>query len=183
MLTILAAILGFAGPFIPELIKFFRQKQDNSHELALMELQAKAAAANHLYKVDELNISADITEMQTLRQPQQSFGVQVLDAAKDWPKPLVVPIFYLFAFLDFVTGMVRPAVTYSVVGFYFVYKWALFDLAQKHANDGSWQLAVTSTWTESDWALLLSTVSYWFGSRVVKSAFGGSTNTGRQGGG
>jgi len=182
MLTIIAAILGFAGPFVPELIKLFRQKQDNTHEIAMMELQAKAAAANHMYKVDELNISADITEMQTLRQPQQSFGVQILDAAKDWPKFVVVPVFYLFAFLDFVTGMVRPIVTYSVVGFYFLYKWAMFDLAIKNSG-GVWQQAMATTWTEADWALLLSTVSYWFGSRVVKSAFGGSANTGKAGGG
>jgi hypothetical protein len=182
MLTILASILGFAGPFIPELIKIFRSKQDNAHELSILKLQADNAEKAHLYKVDELNISADITEMQTLRQPQQSFGVQILDAAKDWPKVFVIPVFYMFAFLDFVTGMVRPAVTYSVVGFYFVYKWAMFDLAIKNSG-GVWQTAMALTWTESDWALLLSTVSYWFGSRVVKSAFGGSSNTGRSGGG
>lgn len=182
MLTILASILGFAGPFIPELIKLFRSKQDNAHELAMMEIQAKNAEKAYLYKVDELNLNADITEMQTIRQPQTSFGVQVLDAAKDWPKLIVVPIFYLFALLDFFTGMVRPVITYSVVGFYFFYKWALYDLALRNSG-GEWQTAINATWTESDWALLLSTVAYWFGSRVVKSQFGGSANTGKPGGG
>lgn len=182
MLTILASILGFCGPFIPELIKIFRAKQDNAHELAMMELQAKNAEKAHLYKVDELNISADITEMQVIRQPQQSFGVQVLDAAKDWPKLIVVPIFYLFALLDFFTGMVRPVITYSVVGFYFFYKWSLYDLALRNSG-GAWQTAINMTWTESDWALLLSTVAYWFGSRVMKASVGGSANTGKPGGG
>jgi hypothetical protein len=182
MLTILAAILGFAGPFIPELIKIFRSKQDNAHELAMMELQAKNAEKAHLYKVEELNLNADINEAQIIRQPQTSFGVQVLDAAKDWPKLIVVPIFYLFALLDFFTGMVRPVITYSVVGFYFFYKWALYELALKGA-DGVWQVALSTSWGESDWALLLSTVSYWFGSRIVKSQFGGSANTGKPGGG
>jgi hypothetical protein len=181
MLTIIATLLGFAGPFIPEFFKFFTRKQDNAHELAILQMQAAQAGQNHLYKMEELSVSADIAEMTTLRQPQQSFGVQILDAAKDWPKLVIVPVFYLFALLDFVTGLVRPAVTYSVVGFYFVYKWALFDLAK--TTNGSWQLAAQSTWTENDWALLLCTVSYWFGSRVVKAAFGGSTNTGKPGGG
>lgn len=71
MLTVLSALLGFVGPFIPELIKFFRQKQDNAHELALLEMQTKIAASEHMYRMEEINATADIAEMQTLRQPQQ----------------------------------------------------------------------------------------------------------------
>ena len=41
MLAILSAILGFAGPFIPELLKLFRQKQDNAHELAVKAVKVK----------------------------------------------------------------------------------------------------------------------------------------------
>lgn len=181
MLTILSALLGFAGPFIPELIKFFRQKQDNQHELAVLEMQTKIAAAEHLYKMEEINATADIAEMQTLRQPQQSFGVQILDAAKDWPKMIILPVFYLFALLDFVAGMVRPTVTYAMVGFYLVYKWALFQQASLIASD--WSKAATMIWTEQDLGILYITLGFYFGSRVVKSTFGGSASTGKAGGG
>lgn len=181
MLTILTALLGFAGPFIPELIKLFRQKQDNSHELAVLEMQTKIAANQHLYKMEELNVNADIVEMQTLRTPQQSFGVQMLDAAKDWPKLLIIPVFYLFAFLDFVSGMVRPAVTYGITGFYLMYKWALFEQAK--LISGSWDRAAVIIWTEMDFSILLLVLGYYFGSRLVKSQFGGSASTGKPGGG
>lgn len=181
MLTILSALLGFAGPFIPELIKLFRQKQDNSHELAVLELQTKIAANQHLYKMEELNANADIMEMQTLRMPQQSFGVQILDAAKDWPKFLIVPVFYMFAILDFLAGMVRPSVTYAITGFYLAYKWALFEQAK--LISGSWDRAAVIIWTEMDFSILLLVLGYHFGSRTVKAAFGGSASTGKAGGG
>lgn len=181
MLTILSAILGFAGPFIPELIKLFRQKQDNQHELAVLKVQAEAAAAQHLYKMEEINANADITEMQTLRSPQISFGVQLLDASKDWPRMLVLPVFYMFALLDFLSGMVRPAVTYAFVGFYIVYKWAVFESARIQTE--SWQTAVSVIWTESDLSVLFLVLSYYFGQRAMKAAFGGSASTGRSGGG
>lgn len=181
MLALLSALLGFAGPFLPEIIKLFRQKQDNAHELAVLALQAKAAEANHLYKMDELNATADIAEMQTLRQPVQSFGVQILDATTNWPKFLIVPVFYMFAVLDFVSGMVRPTVTYAVTGFYLVYKWALFEQAKLISD--AWEKAAVTVWTENDFSILLLVIGYWFGNRAMKAAFGGSASTGKSGGG
>lgn len=181
MLTILTALLGFAGPFIPELIKLFRQKQDNSHELAVLEMQTKIAAANHLYKMQELDVSADIEELRTLRSPVPSFGVQILDAARNWPKFLILPIFYLFSLLDFISGLVRPAVTYGITGFYLMYKWALFDQAK--LTYGSWDRAAVIIWTEMDFSILLLVLGYYFGQRAVKATFGGNANTGKPGGG
>lgn len=181
MLTILTALLGFAGPFIPELMKMFRQKQDNAHELSILKLQAEAAAQQHMYRMDEINATADISEMKTLRAPQQSFGIQILDAAKDWPRILILPVFYAFALLDFLAGFVRPAITYAFVGFYLFYKWAVFE--QSKLEFGGWQSAVMTTWTENDLSLLLLVVSYWFGQRAMKAAFGGSASTGKSGGG
>lgn len=181
MLTILSALLGFFGPFIPELIKLFRQKQDNQHELAVLKVQAEAAAANHMYRMEEINANADIAEMQTLRSPQASFGVQLLDASKEWPRFLVLPVFYLFALLDFLSGMVRPAVTYAFVAFYIVYKWSVFEAAKLQTE--SWTTAIAVIWTESDLSLLFLVLSYYFGQRAMKAAFGGSASTGRSGGG
>lgn len=179
MLTILSALLGFAGPFIPELIKFFRQKQDNAHELALLEMQTKIAASEHMYRMEEINATADIAEMQTLRQPQQSFGVQILDAAKDWPKWIIVPAFYVFVLLDFSAGMVRPLVTYAVMGFYLIYKWALLQQAALVAGD--WVKAVPMVWTPEDWQIASIILGFWFGSRAVKAAFGGSAQNSKAG--
>lgn len=180
MLTILATVLGFLGPFVPEALKFFTRKQDNAHELAMMELQAKHAAAAHAYKLEEIGAQADIAEAQALRQPQQSFGVQLLDAARGWPAWAILPVFWAFALLDWLNGSVRPMVTYWIVGFWLFYKYSLFQLAQQHRSIYE---AMVANWSSDDAAVLMLCLSYFFGQRAAKAAFGGSASTGRAGGG
>jgi hypothetical protein len=53
-----------------------------------------------------------------LRRPARSFGVQLIDAAEGkYPSWVVVPAFWLFALLGFLSGMVLPLITYAVVLF------------------------------------------------------------------
>lgn len=180
MLEILSFITGFLGPVVPQVFKWFERKQEFQHELALMELRMKQGAQEHLWRMEQVNATADIAEMQTLRIPQQSFGVQLLDAAKDkWSAWVIVPVFYLFAFLDFVLGMVRPSITYAAFGFYMVYKWTLFQTLSAKTTI---EAAILATWTEQDWAVLLLVLGYYFGQRSMKAAFGGSTQTDKRAG-
>ena len=180
MLAILSAILGFAGPFLPEVLKLFRQKQDNAHELAVLELQMKMADKAHGYRMEEINAQADIAEMQTLRQPQQSFGVQLLDAAQHWPKMAILPVFYMFALLDWLNGIVRPGVTSAMVGFYLLFKHSQYEIAKQRLGD--YAQAVQAIWTTDDFAVLMLCLGYYFGHRTMKAVFGGSSNTSRAGG-
>jgi hypothetical protein len=185
MLELLSFITGFLGPAVPQIFKWFERKQEFSHELALMELRLKQGAQEHLWRMEETSAKADIEEMKTLRTPQQSFGVQILDASKSWVSSttwgawVVVPVLYLFAFLDFVTGMVRPVVTYAAFGFYMTYKWTLF---QSLAIAQGREAAILATWSEQDWAVLLLVLGYFFGQRTMKAVFGGSANTTRRDG-
>jgi hypothetical protein len=182
MLTIFSTVFGFLAPFLPEVLKYFNRKQDNAHELSVMDLRLKHAAAEHLWKMEEIDAKADIAEAQAIRQPQQSFGVQVLDAAKGhgfggW---LIGPAFYLFVILDWLCGMVRPTVTYAMVAFYMAVKAALVQSATSAGV--SMQAALINVWGEQDWAVLVLVLSYWFGQRAAKAAFGGSASTGKKGG-
>lgn len=77
MIEIFSAVLGFAAPFLPELLKYFNRKQDNAHELEMMKLQIEKGAAEHTWRIEEINTTADIAESATLRVPQKSFGVQL----------------------------------------------------------------------------------------------------------
>ena len=185
MMLILSTVLGFIGPFIPELLKWFNRKQDNSHELALLRMQSEIASQQAAYRRDEItiqgNLEADKLEFGVVHQQPVSFGVQVLDAAKDWPKGLVAPVFFLFAFLDALNASVRPTITYWIVGFYTYYKWSLLQLAVSGGN--SLPTAVVANWTENDWAVMMLCLGYFFGQRAAKAAFGGSASTGRAGGG
>lgn len=174
MIEIFSAVLGFAAPFLPEILKYFNRKQDNAHELAMMNLQAQLAEKQHAWKMEEIITTADAAETIELHKPMSSFGVQLLDAAKGqglsgWA---LYPAFYLFCLLDFLAGMVRPAITYAAFAFYVSVKWAELLIA-KTASSGL-SVALLQVWTTEDRAIVILVLSYWFGNRSAKAAFGGS---------
>ena len=180
MLELFSAVLGFCAPFLPEVLKYFNRKVDNAHELAMMRLQAELADKQHTYRMDEIGIQGDISEAIELHKPQESFGVQLLDAAKGqglsgWA---LYPAFYLFCILDFLAGMVRPGITYAAFSFYVVVKWA--ELAIARANNSPLSAALLQVWSQEDRAIVILVLTYWFGNRSAKAAFGGSAmNSGR----
>jgi len=186
-MLLLSTILGFFGPFIPELLKWLNRKQDNAHELALLDKQAQIAREAAAYRKDEItlqgSLAADAEELKAIHQPVQNFGVQVLDAARSSGMPfwVVWPVFWAFALVDWLNSSVRPTITYWVVGFYTYYKWCVLQLAVSGGND--LKTAIVANWSENDWAVMMLCLGYFFGQRAAKAAFGGSASTGRVGAG
>lgn len=184
MLAVLTAILGFLGPFLPEVLKLINRRQDNAHELRMFELQMKSAEQAHLQAMSQIEAQADAAEAIYIHKPATSFGVQILDAAKDsglkgWA---IVPTFWAFAFLDFFSGMVRPVLTYAAFGFYAFYKIARFQMMQSaSAADFTVYEGVVNLWGDQDWAIVTLVLSYWFGHRAAKAAFGGNATAGKGG--
>ena len=177
MIEIFSALLGFAAPFLPEVLKYFTRKQDNEHELAILKMQIERGAQEHLWRLEEISANADLKEVEVLHSPQKSFGVQLLDAAKGhglsgWA---LYPAFYLFSLLDFLSGFVRPGITYAAFGFYMFVKWAELMIAK--ANTSALSVALLQVWTSEDRAIVILVLSYWFGHRSAKQAFGGSAMT------
>ena len=174
MVEIASAVFGFFAPFATELVKFFNKKQDNKQELALMQLQMTAAGQQHLYKMAEINAIADIEETKALQTPTHSYGIQMLDAARDskMSEWALTPSFLLFVFLDFFTSLVRPMVTYAAFLFYAAVKWSQLELYSQVAT--SQADAILSVWSETDMSVVILVLSYWFGQRAVKAAFGNS---------
>ena len=74
--------------------------------------------------------------------------------------------------MDFLAGMVRPGVTYAAFAFYVSVKWAELTIARA-ANSGL-SVALLQVWTSEDRAIVILVLSYWFGNRSAKAAFGGS---------
>ena len=175
MFEILSAGLGFLAPFLPEVLKYFTRKQDNAHELAVLGLQMQAAANEHAYKMEEIVTQGDISEMTELHKPMQSFGVQLLDAAKGYNLSswALYPAFYLFSSLDFIAGMVRPVITYSAFAFYVSVKWAQITMWKFGGVD--FATSILQVWGPEDRSIIILVLSYWFGQRSAKAAFGGST--------
>ncbi len=184
MLAALLTLFGFLAPFIPEVLKMFTRRQDNAHELAMFKMRLEASEKEHMYKMEEINTKADIAETIEIHKPQQSFGVQMLDAAKNHSMSgwALYPVFYMFSFLDFINGLVRPFIAYAMVLFYMAYKYACYD-AMRSVSDESftWSEGILKLWTENDWGVLLMVLAYFFGQRTAKAVFGGSTQTAKAG--
>jgi hypothetical protein len=180
MLTVLTSIFGFLAPFLPEIIKHFNAKVANAHELAMLTLQGQIAKDQHAYRMEEITAFADIAEAHSLRQPQPSFGVQLLDAAKGYTLSqwLFAPAFYLFTLLDFVAGITRPGITWAVFGLYATTKYAQVWIGLMLAKADSIMKAQAwiNVWTTDDLAILTLVLSYWFGQRAAKAAFGGNAS-------
>lgn len=174
MIEIAAAFFGFAAPFLPEIMKYFNRKQDNTHELSVLKMQIEKGNQEHLWKMEEINTQGDISEAVELHKPQSSFGVQLLDAAKGqglsgWA---LYPAFYMFCALDFISGLVRPGITYAAFAFYVSVKFAELQIAK--AGSSTLSVAILQVWTSEDRAIVILVLSYWFGNRSAKAAFGGS---------
>lgn len=180
MLALATAIFGFLAPFLPEVVKIGSRWIDNRHELEMMKLRLEQGAAEHLWRMEEITATADIAEARLLHRPVPSFGVQILDKASDssWPAWTVLPVFWAFACLDLLAGLVRPVIAYAAFGFYAAVKWAYFLELTGPRFEATAAVALLQIWGEQDWAVLTMVLSYWFGHRAHKAAFGGNATSG-----
>ena len=155
MLTILTSIIGFVGGFVPDILKYFKQKQDNAHELEVMKLQMEAQEKLHTQRLEEINAQADIAESKALYESAkiEYTGVGWVDGT-----------------IGFLNGTVRPVVAYLFVGLYSVVKLAqVYSMVE---GSGTTYLdAVKYTYTELDMSCLMLVLSYYFGQRMATKVF------------
>lgn len=183
MLAIFSAVFGFLAPFLPEVLRLLRGWQEQRFELERLRLSAALAERQQGWRMDEVAVQAEAAELAALHRPQPSFGVQILDRAHDGGLPgwAVTPVFWAFALLDWLAGMVRPALTYAAFGFYCATKAALYATLTGPRFEAGAADAVAQLWGEQDWAVLTLVLSYWFGLRSMKAAFGGNAGHGGAG--
>ncbi len=155
MNALLSGILGLFGSFIPELLKFLNKRQDNAHELAMLDKQIEAQRLLHTQKLEEINTEADIKE-----------SVALYEASKIEP----VGVKWADALLSVYNGTVRPTVTYAFAGLYlwvklvmiYTYIW-IQKLPQIQV--------IQQVWTEFDNSVLMLVLGFWFGSRMAAKVF------------
>jgi hypothetical protein len=176
MLPLIAALFGFLQPFLPAFLQLGESVINQRFEIQRMRVQAEIFAQQHSMRMEEINTQADIAEMDSLRRPQVSFGIQIIDAWRGanmrwvW----IAPVFYLFAFADWLAHMLRPTITYVLVGFYIAYRVACYYLLLDVAPDLTASQAITRLWTQDDLALVMYVLTFWFGQRSAKAFLGGS---------
>ena len=68
--------------------------------------------------------------------------------------------------VDAVSSLVRPTITLLFLIDYIVLKAAQFVLMQNSAIE--WTVAVGQLWTETDYTILATIMSFWFGDRAFR---------------
>jgi len=152
MLSIIGSILGLFGSFLPELLKFFKIKEDHKHEKDMFLLQVQLAEKQHKFRVDEMNITADIEESKAVYQmaEQKITGSKFIDG--------IIALY---------NSSVRPTITYAFMVFYGLVKYGQYKVFIA-SGLGKWEI-MAAIWSGEDMAAFMTVMGFWFGGRMVKA--------------
>lgn len=152
MLAILGALLGVLGSLLPEVLKFFNNKEDHKHELAVLNVQAQMAMSEHAYRLEEINAQADIATEQAVYKAAEvkTTGWQFIDG---------INALY--------NSTVRPTITYA---FMFLYAYVKYSMIYGSIQAGyKWQEVGLLIWGAEDFAIFSTIMGFWFGGRLMKN--------------
>jgi hypothetical protein len=156
MLSILSGILGFATSGLPNVLKFFEQKGDQSHEQAMakLDMERTLALAEKGYASQERveEFKTDQVSMQTYaaeREALYTHDAEIGKGASQWVinlrasvRPIVTYVFLLILFIVDIGGLI----------------WAINIGADFHQ-------AMNTVFNSEEQAIVASIIGFWFGSR------------------
>lgn len=148
MITLLGALLGFAGSAFPEFIKLWKDASDKRHEITLLQMQMQLQAQGHSERLEEINAQADIAESAALYKTYTT-GITWVDALNGTVRPVIAYAFFiLYATVKFLSYAALPD---AGVPFVVVYD---------------------TLWTEDDAAIFAGIISFYFGTRAMSKLRG-----------
>ena len=147
MITLAGAIIGLLGSFLPDLLSFFKAKQEHLFEMEMMRLQIEGQERLHTLKLEEINVQADIAEAGALyKHASRPTGI---------------------AWIEGLIGSVRPVITYCFFVLYASVKASQMTLALS-ALGGDWARALPAIWHEQDQVIFATIICFWFGGRAMQ---------------
>jgi hypothetical protein len=141
MFSLIGSVLGFGTSFLPKILGYFQQKQDNAHELKMIIAQTEAQTKLEHVRLEGVNIEADISETEALHKEQTKITIK----ASQWVINL--------------NATVRPVMTYLLFIEFMV---LTILLATGAIGAGDYSMI----WDEPMQALWAAVVSFWYGSRT-----------------
>ena len=165
MIALFSALLGFVSSAFPDLLHLFRESKDRAHEITLLKLQMdydreklaaqkEAAQADYAYKLQEIAVQADSAERTALNDGAGTKGGELG-----------------IAWVDALSGSVRPILTYCFFATYILIKISQFGMLMNPSLP--WQSGMTANealvalWTADDMGIFSAIIAFWFGSRAL----------------
>jgi hypothetical protein len=151
MLTLLGALLGFLSSAFPDILKLLQHRRDCAQELAIMDRQIQLTKLGHSQRLEEIKIEAEALEQIALYKHAKHTGI---------------------AWVDALSGSVRPLITYAFFVVYAFVKAAQWKMALVAADYPHWSEALLAIWTPEDQGLFAAIISFWFGCRAYNKKNG-----------
>ena len=145
MFSLIGSVIGFATGFLPEVLNFFKRRQEHQQKLEMMRLQLDLASRRSELRLQELDKESDIAEAKGIYQHDRS-----IDGGK---------------FINSLRGSVRPVITYAF--FLMFCATEIVILMKVLGSGGNWMDAITVMWSDETQALFAAVMSFWFGNRAV----------------
>jgi hypothetical protein len=152
--TLLSGVGGGALRLAPEILKYFDQKNERAHELALQDKQIELAKLQQAGKLQEIAAQG---EAQVAVGQMDAFIAAVKGQMQLTGNKIV----------DGLNMLVRPLTTYYIMGMWGLKKTAEIIIAAR--STGALD-ALIHTWTEADQAMLSGVLAFWFVGRVFDKA-------------
>ena len=152
ILTLLSMFGGGLMRIVPELVTIFNKKQDNKHELDMLDRQIQLEQYRAEHKRQEIVITGDINE-----------ALAVLDAQKEAVKGQMQ--LTGMKWVDALNFLVRPLTTYYVLTLYGLAKIAMFSVAISTGITG-WE-SILMIYGDDDKSILAGILAFWFVGRVL----------------
>lgn len=145
MFALAGSALGFFSSFLPSVMSFLQDRADKTHELRILGLQMEQQRLGHEQRLQEINVDADIREIEALYRHDGPSGVTWVDGLR---------------------ASVRPVITYAFfLLFMFVEVTAYLALLRAGVDTLT---AAAIVWDEPTQALFAAVMSFWFGNRALQ---------------
>ena len=142
MITLLASLTGFISSLIPEIMKFFIDRNDKKHEIQILEYQMKLKKNSSNDRLEEITMYSNVSEAQALYKTYKT-GICWIDA---------------------LNGSVRPVLAYS---FFFIYTFVKYLQYKIIAVSVNIVDILTVLWSLEDQAIFAGIISFYFGQRAI----------------
>ncbi len=147
MITLLASMAGFISSLIPEILKYFLDKNDKKHEVQLLEYQIKLQKIGHDNRLEEIIALGSTEEVRSLYKTYKT-GICWVDA---------------------LNGSVRPVLAYAFFGLYTFIKFLQYQVIAAAVNMLD---VIDILWNVDDQAIFAGIISFYFGQRAMSKLRG-----------
>ena len=141
MFSIIGSILGFASSTAPAILDHFKAKQEYSHQLKMLEAQAKYNLKSEEAKAVTAEIAGVYAHSETIQSRASLWSVTL-------------------------SSTVRPITTYMIILLWLSVK--LLAVIQLYMDGGELHKVMDTIFNQYDSGLMSAVICYWYGSRSIE---------------